>query len=123
GLTLPVDFVQDPADDARQFVVEQQGRIRVVYNGTLLPTPFLNLSASISCCGERGLLGLAFAPDYATSRRVFVSFTNLAGHSVVARFLRNAADPNIADPATRFDLRWGGPGGQRFITQPYANHN
>ena len=56
------------------------------------------------------MLGLAFAPDFATSGRFFVNFTNPAGDTVVARF-RRSADPLVADPASRFDLRWGGAGG------------
>jgi glucose/arabinose dehydrogenase len=121
GLSSPVAFVQDPTQPAVQFVVQQDGRIRIVRDGQLLPTNFLDLSASITSGGERGLLGLAFAPDYATSRRFFVNFTNPSGHTVIARFLRSAADPLRADPASRFDLRW--PGGNRFITQPFSNHN
>ena len=70
----------------------------------------------------QGLLGLAFAPDYATSRRFFVNFTNKSGDTVVARF-RRSSSATIADPASRFDLRWGGAGGQAFIAQPFANHN
>jgi hypothetical protein len=63
GLSAPVAFVQDPTDRTIQFVVQQAGRIRAIRNGTVLATDFINLSGSISCCGERGLLGLAFAPD------------------------------------------------------------
>ena len=121
GLTAPVAFVQDPTQPGVQFVVEQGGRIRVVRDGALLPGDFLNLAAAISSGGEQGLLGLAFTPDYATSRRFFVNFTNTSGHTVIARFLRSAADPLRADPSTQFDLRW--PDGNRFITQPFANHN
>src|SRR5262245_23109744 len=83
-LSLPVAIVQDPTNGSVQFVVEQGGRIRVVVGGTVLPTDFLDLRAAISSGGERGLLGLAFAPDYATSGRFFVNFTNPAGHTVVA---------------------------------------
>src|SRR5690606_32314277 len=76
---------------------------------------------------ERGLLGLAFPPDAATSGRVFVNFTNrtAAGNTVIARFTRSTADPMVADPASRFDLRFpdGAGGRQGFITQPYSNHN
>jgi glucose/arabinose dehydrogenase len=103
-----------------QFVVQQSGRIRVVQNGNVLATDFLDLTSSISSGGERGLLGLAFAPDYATSGRFFVGFTNPAGNSVVARF-RRSSNPLIADAASRFDLLLGGT--QRFITQPFSNHN
>ena len=122
GLDFPVGFVQDPANANVQFVIEQTGRIRVIQAGTLLATPFLDLSGSIGCCGERGLLGLAFPPDAAVSRRFYVNFTNPAGHTVIARFVRTA-NPLVADPASRFDLRWGSPTGPRFIEQPFANHN
>ena len=121
GLNAPVEFVQDPSSPSVQFVVEQGGRIRVIQNGALLPTPFLDVSGAISSGGERGLLGLAFSPDYAVSRRFFVNFTDTNGNTVVARFKRSIGNPLVADPATRFDLRWDG--GQRFIEQPFANHN
>ena len=124
GLVQPVGFVQDPSNPTIQYVVEQPGTIRVVQNGVLQATPFLTIpSSEISTGGERGLLGLAFAPDYGTSGRFFINFTNAQGHTVVARFLRSASNPLVADPSTRFDLRWGGPTGQRFIAQPFANHN
>ena len=89
GLSAPVEFVQDPSSPSVQFVVEQGGRIRVIENGVLLPTPFLDVSGVISAGGERGLLGLAFSPDYAVSRRFFVNFTDTNGNTVVARFKRS----------------------------------
>src|SRR4051812_21636650 len=64
GLSAPVAFVQDPSDSTVQYVVELGGLIRVVKNGTLQTTAFLNLTAAISTGGERGLLGLAFPPNY-----------------------------------------------------------
>ena len=106
GFSTPVAFVQDPTDRAVQFVVEQTGRIRVVRDGAVQPADFLNLTSAVASGGERGLLGLAFAPDYATSGRFFVNFTNTAGNTVVARFTRSS-NPTVADPASRFDLRWG----------------
>ncbi|HTM27059.1 MAG TPA: PQQ-dependent sugar dehydrogenase, partial [Vicinamibacterales bacterium] len=121
GLTAPVAFVQDPVQPNVQYVVEQFGRIRVVQDGHLLAGDFIDLSGAIAAGGEQGLLGLAFAPDYATSRRFFVNFTNPSGNTVIARFLRSASDPLRADASSRFDLRW--PDGNRFITQPFANHN
>ena len=123
GLSSPLEFVQDPSQPNVQVVVQQGGVVRVVQNGALVTQPFLDLSTVISTGGERGLLGLAFAPDYATSRRLFVNFTNPDGHTVVARFKRHATDTLRADPTTRFDLRWGGPTGTRYIVQPYSNHN
>jgi glucose/arabinose dehydrogenase len=122
GLTLPVGFVQDPSDPAVQYVIEQGGKIRVVRNGTLQSAPFLDLTASIAAGGERGLLGMALPPDYGTSGRIYVNFTNPAGDTVVARFKRGAStSPLLADPASRFDLRWST--GERVIRQPFANHN
>lgn len=120
GFQSPLAFVQDPTDRSIQFVVQQGGRIRVVRNGSILPADFLNLTASVTSGGERGLLGLVFAPDYATSGRFFVNFTNSAGDTVVARFQRSA-NPLVADVASRFDLQLGGT--QRFVLQPFANHN
>jgi glucose/arabinose dehydrogenase len=122
GFSLPVAFVQDPGDRSVQFVVEQGGRIRVVRNGAVLSTDFLDLTSVIANGGERGLLGIAFAPDV-SSGRFFVNFTNTDGHTVIARFQRSAADPLVADPASRFDLRWNGPADPALIVQPYANHN
>ena len=122
GFTSPLAFVQDPTTAAVQYVVEQRGRIRVVRNGTVLSTDFLDLGSAVSTGGERGLLGMAFAPDYAASGRFYLNFTNPSGHTVVARFRRSTGNPLIADPASRVDLRWG-PSGVPFISQPYANHN
>jgi glucose/arabinose dehydrogenase len=121
GFTTPVAFVQDPTDRAVQFVVQQNGHIRVVRNGVVLAEDFLDLSGEIAGGGERGLLGLAFAPD-AGSGRLFVNFTNRSGNTVVARF-RRAAGAVVADPSLRFDLRWGGAGGPASIAQPFSNHN
>jgi glucose/arabinose dehydrogenase len=121
GFSTPTAFVQDPGDPSVQFVLEQAGRIRVVRNGSVLSSDFLDLRTAVSSGGERGLLGMAFPPDFATSRRFYVNFTNPAGHTVVARF-RRSTDPLAADPASRFDLRWGAS--QRpVIDQPFANHN
>jgi glucose/arabinose dehydrogenase len=120
GFDDPIAFVQDPTDRSVQFVVQQTGRIRVVQNGSVLPGDFLNVTGSITAGGESGLLGLAFAPDYATSGRFFVNFTNRAGHTVVARF-RRSANALVADATSRFDLLLGGF--QRFVAQPFANHN
>jgi glucose/arabinose dehydrogenase len=118
GFVGPVLFLQDPTDRTVQFVVEQGGRVRVIKDGTVRGTDFLDLRSAVSTGGERGLLGMAIAPG--AGGRVFVNFTNPAGHTVVARF-RRSADPLVADPGSRFDLRWGG--GDGFIAQPFSNHN
>src|SRR6187401_932636 len=107
GFSSPLTFVQDPADPTLQYVVEQVGRIRVIHNGGVVSTNFLDLSGVISSGGERGLLGLAFAPDYATSGRFNVNFTDTSGDTVVARFIRSSI-PTVADPSSRFDLQLEG---------------
>jgi glucose/arabinose dehydrogenase len=121
GLTSPIAFVQDPVDRAVQFVVEQGGRIRALRNGALLPADFLDLRSAVRSGGEQGLLGMAFAPDSASTGRFYVNFTNGSGHTVVARF-RRSGSAVVADAGSRFDLRWG-TAGVAFIEQPFANHN
>jgi glucose/arabinose dehydrogenase len=122
GLAQPVAFVQDPSDSSVQYVVQQGGLVRVVLNGTLQTTPFLDLRTVISSGGERGLLGIAFPPDYAVSGRFYVDFTNPSGDIVVARFKRSGGTPLVADPASRFDIRWST--GERVIRHPlFSNHN
>jgi glucose/arabinose dehydrogenase len=119
GLQSPVAFVQDPTDRTIFFAVEQGGRIRVARGG-VIEQDFLDLRSAVLAGGERGLLGLALAPDFATTGRFFVNFTDLNGNTVVARFRRMT--PLAADPSSRFDLRWGSERAP-VIVQPYSNHN
>jgi glucose/arabinose dehydrogenase len=123
GFATPIAIVQHPTDAQVQFVVEQGGRIRVVRSGAIVGD-FLNIGGPgglVLAGGERGLLGLAFAPDYATSGRFFVNYTRQPdGHTVVSRYTRSS-NPLVADPASRFDLLWST--GLRHIVQPFANHN
>lgn len=121
GFATPVAFVQDPTDRQVQFVVQQDGRIRVLRAAAVLSTDFLDLRGNIVSGGEQGLLGMAFPPDAASSR-FFVNFTDRGGNTVVARF-RRPNDPVVADQASRFDLRWGGASGPAYIFQPFTNHN
>lgn len=123
GFSSPLGFVQDPLSANVQYVLEQAGRIRVIRDGGILPTDFLNLTSQILSGGERGLLGMAFDPNYAANGRFYVNFTNLNGDTVVARFRRSAADPLVADPASRFDFRFNGASAPAPIDQPFANHN
>jgi glucose/arabinose dehydrogenase len=121
GFDAPVAFIQDPSDSATQFVVQQGGRIRAIRAGVVQATPFLDLTAVVLAGGERGLLGLAFPPDYSTSGRFYVNFTRSPdGHTVIARF-RRSSNPLVADPASRFDLVWST--GLAIIPQPFSNHN
>lgn len=114
GLDQPLFVTAAPGDTRRLFVVEQSGRVRVVRDGALLDAPFVDLSERISCCGERGLLGLAFDPDYAASGRLFVNYTNADGDTEVVELARTS-DPDVASPEIV----------RRFFTvdQPFANHN
>ena len=120
GLSDLVAYVADPVDPAVSYAVQQIGLVRTVRNGVVLSAPFLDVRTAIASGGERGLLGMAFAPD-TTSGRVFVNFTNRSGDTVIARFRRSPANPLVADPASRVDLRW--PDGNQFIRQPFSNHN
>jgi glucose/arabinose dehydrogenase len=97
--SFPV-FLTSPPGDARLFVVEKGGTIRIVENGSQLPTPFLDVSGLISTGGEQGLLGLAFEPTYATSGRFYVDYTDPLGGTVVARYTVSAGDPDVADASS-----------------------
>ena len=97
GLDFPT-FLTAPAGDARLFVVERSGRIRIIVNGNLLPLPFLDLHARTTTDGERGLLSMAFHPQYADNGFFFVYFTDLDGNIAIERYSVSAADPNQADP-------------------------
>jgi glucose/arabinose dehydrogenase len=95
-------YVTAPRGDRqRLFVVEQGGRIRVVVRGRKLARPFLNIARSVLAGGERGLLSMAFAPDYAKSRRFYVYFTSHSGDIHIQEFRRSASSPNRALPGSR----------------------
>jgi glucose/arabinose dehydrogenase len=109
----PLYVTAPPGDRRRIFVVEQTGRIRVVRGGKTLPAPFLDLSGSIVSGGEQGLLGMAFAPDYAKSGLFYVDYTDTHGDTRVVEFRRQTADR--ADPGSARDVL--------RVAQPQANHN
>jgi uncharacterized protein (TIGR03437 family) len=114
GITGPTD-IQTPGDGSgRMFVVQQNGVIRIVKNGTVLPTPFLDIHTKTTADGERGLLGLAFPPGFAQKQRFYVDYTDLNGNTVIAQY-RVSANPDVADAASEVALL--------HITQPFANHN
>ncbi len=111
----PVYVSQPPDDSDHLFVVEQSGRIVVVRDGEPLAKPFLDLGDEVSCCGEQGLLSVAFAPDYASSGRFYVDYTDPAGDTRVVEYRRSDDDPLVADPGSRrVILR---------VDQPFPNHN
>lgn len=117
GITNIVAFVQDPVIPDTFYIVRQSGTILVRQNGTVLPTPFLDLTSSVTFSGEQGLLGMAFAP--AAPNRVFINYTNTNGDTVLARYTRT--DQNPLQGIHQLDLQW--PDGQRVIDQPAGNHN
>ncbi|MGE0550425.1 MAG: sorbosone dehydrogenase family protein [Kofleriaceae bacterium] len=86
-----------PPDDPRLFVLERSGRIRIFENEMLVATPFIDLSESLAAGDERGLLGLAFHPNYHCNRQFFVFYTT-TNANVLARCTVSAGNPNIADP-------------------------
>ena len=88
GLQAPVAFVADPTDPSIFYAVEQGGRIRVVRD-RVIAEDFLDLRTATAGGGERGLLGMALAPDFSASGRFYVNFTNTNGDTVVARFKRS----------------------------------
>ncbi|MCW5937538.1 MAG: PQQ-dependent sugar dehydrogenase [Fimbriimonadaceae bacterium] len=104
GRQSPVALVRHPSDAQIQFLVEQNGVVRVVVNGVLRPTPFLNISSIVSFSGENGLLGLAFPPDYATSRYFYVNFRDKSEGMQIARYSRSVGDQYVADPNSRFNI-------------------
>jgi len=96
ALSSPVHVSAPPGDTTRLFVVQQGGAVRVIRRDTLLATAFLNIAAHISAGGERGLLSLAFHPQYATNGWFYVYFTNPSCDLRVARYTLSS-DPNVAD--------------------------
>jgi cysteine-rich repeat protein len=114
NFTSPVHLTSPPLDPFRQFVVEQPGRIKVVKDGVVLTTPFLDIASSVSFGGERGLLSMAFHPDYESNGLFFVNYTDNDGDTVVARY-QVGADPDVADVSSGVTLL--------VVDQPRRNHN
>ncbi|MBD2460571.1 PQQ-dependent sugar dehydrogenase [Oscillatoria sp. FACHB-1407] len=114
GLNQPVYVTHAGDGTNRLFIVEQDGQIRILQNGSLLPTPFLDISDRSLNVGEQGLLSVAFPPDYANKGHFYVYYTNNAGNNVVARYRITSA--NVANPnSEEIVLPLNHP--------TYANHN
>jgi len=113
GFTAPVEITH--ANDSRMFVVQQNGIIKIVQpDGTVNSSNFLNISSKITYGGERGLLGLAFHPQYSTNGYFFVYYNDTSGNITVARYTRSS-NPDIADATT-----------EKIILnqpKPFDNHN
>lgn len=114
GLSSPLALAHAGDGSGRLFIVEQLGRIRILQNGSLLPAAFLDIDNQVGCCGERGLLGLAFHPQYGQNGFFYVNYTNNQFNTVIARF-QVSANANVADPGSEQILL--------AVTQPFANHN
>ena len=121
GFTRPLYVTHAGDGSGRLFVVEQGGMIWVLQDGQQLDTPFLDVSDRVSPealgsgYSERGLLGLAFHPNYAENGVFFINYTDRNGTSVTSRFSVSADDPNVADAASEEQLL--------MVEQPFANHN
>jgi glucose/arabinose dehydrogenase len=115
GLNLPVYVTSLPQSAGDLYVLEQHaGLIRIVRNGVVLPRPFLDIHNRVITTGtERGLLGLAFLPDYATNGYFYIDYDDTLGNTVISRF-QVTSDPDSADPGSELALL--------HITQPYPNH-
>jgi len=115
GFTSPLYLTAPPGDTDRLFVVERGGRIKIVKDGQVLATPFLDLSAEVTAGSERGLLSLAFHPEYASNGYFYVDYTDAdSAASHVVRYTVSS-DPDMADAGSASALL--------SVAQPFANHN
>lgn len=114
GFTQPVHITHAGDGSGRLFVVEQEGIIRIITAGVVQSTPFLDIAERVGCCGERGLLSVAFPPNYASKNYFYVNYTNNDGDTVIARY-RLTSNPDVADSDSEQIIL--------PIDQPYANHN
>jgi glucose/arabinose dehydrogenase len=116
GLAEPLGIVHAGDGSRNIFIIEQPGTIRVLKNGVLSGKPFLDIRGRVTSGGEKGLLGLAFHPEYLKNRLFFVNYTSPKGglHTVISEF--KAGDSSqAADPKSERILL--------TVAQPYANHN
>lgn len=116
GFARPIDLRVPDGDAERVFVVEQRGIVRVIKSGTLLPTAFLDIRSKTFGTDERGLLGLAFHPQYARNGHFFVYYTDRSSRSVLERYTVSTSNPDRADPSSAKLIL--GP-----LAQPFTNHN
>jgi glucose/arabinose dehydrogenase len=115
-LARPVLITSARDGTGRTFIVEQGGRILVRKNGSVLPTPLLDISDLVTQGGgEQGLLGLAFHPSFKTNRKFYVNYTNRSGDTIIREYKASTSNPDRADPTS--------PRTVLKVDQPYDNHN
>lgn len=114
GLKNPIGIANAGDGTGRLFILEQAGRIRVIKDGMLLPEPFLDIVPKVDCCGERGLLGLAFHPDYESNGFFYINYINRDGDTVISRF-HVSDNPDLADSGSEMNILG--------VAQPFPNHN
>ena len=114
GLSEPLGIENAGDGSGRLFILQKSGEVFVFDGSALLPTPFLDLSAQVATDSERGLLGLAFHPNFSVNGFFYVIYSDLNGDSILSRF-SVSTDPNLADASTEVVLL--------TIPQPFANHN
>jgi glucose/arabinose dehydrogenase len=112
ALSAPTSIAH--AGDTRLFITEQIGTVRIWDGTQLLPTPFVTVP-NVSCCGEEGLLSIAFHPDYANNGYFFVYYVNGSGNVEIDRYTRSANNPNLANANSRVPVL--------TVTHPNSNHN
>jgi hypothetical protein len=113
GLNNPV-YVTSPPGDARLFLVEQPGRIRIIENGQLIAAPFLDIASRVASGGERGMLSVAFHPQYATNGFFYVYFTGPSGEIRVERFSVSSSRNQANAASAKVILS---------VAHPRSNHN
>ena len=114
GLSSPLLVTHAGDDSGRLFVVEQTGKVRIIKDGSLVSAPFIDLSRSVSRGGEQGLLGLAFHPSYESNGKLYLSYTDLNGTSVIREYRVSTNPDRVNGSSGRTLLR---------VRQPFANHN
>jgi len=118
GFNTPLGLENAGDASNRLFVVEQPGTIRIIQNGNVLPTPFLDITSKVTSGGETGLLGVTFHPNFMQNPRFYVNYTRTVSgqlQTVISEFKTSTGNPNLADTSTERILL--------TVNQPFTNHN
>ncbi|MDH3744980.1 MAG: PQQ-dependent sugar dehydrogenase [Acidobacteriota bacterium] len=113
-LSRPIALTHAGDGSGRLFIALQDGRIVIHDGARVQSTPFLDISSAVACCGEQGLLGLAFHPQFEDNGLFFVNYTDTGGDTRISRF-SVGTDPDAADPESETEVL--------FFRQPFGNHN